>query len=248
MYFAGLAQTYAQHRPSYPVAAIDFILEGMPVPVRAADIGCGTGISSRLLAENGAAVIGIDPNQEMLDEARSAGSDHQIEYKVGQAERLPLDDASVDLVLCAQSFHWFDPHATLREFHRVTKAGKYSRAALMWNLRDESDPFTAGYGGVVRAAQEDAATRGLIVNSERAGDITLGGYFINPRTRSFPNPQSLDEDALLGRIRSASYFPKTGPLRDEREDTLRTLFKEHQRDGHVTLMHRTEVTLADRAG
>src|SRR3954468_23879350 len=48
-YFTGLAQAYADHRPSYPMAAIEAILNGLPRSTRVADIGCGTGISTRLL-------------------------------------------------------------------------------------------------------------------------------------------------------------------------------------------------------
>ena len=51
--------------------------------------------------------------------------------------------------------------------------------------------------------------------------------------------------ALLGRLHSASYFPKSGPVKDELEATLRRLFAEHQRDGFVTMVQRTELTLAD---
>src|SRR5262245_60360312 len=98
-YFTGLAQGYAEFRPSYPRQAIAAILEGLPTGVRFADIGCGTGISSRLLAAEGARVIGIDPNEDMLTQARSETQPdslvrYPIEYHKGTGEITGLPASS----------------------------------------------------------------------------------------------------------------------------------------------------------
>jgi ubiquinone/menaquinone biosynthesis C-methylase UbiE len=262
-YFTGLASVYADHRPSYPIEAIDWVLHDLAGarPLRIADVGCGTGISTRLLAlrapgprpgpgpgsgSGGASVIGIDPNRDMLDEARRASGAGEIDYRIGTGERTGLVDASVDLVVCAQSFHWFDPPAkALAEFHRILHPG--GRLALMWNIKEPSNPFSGVFTCVAERAMADAATRGLVVRSEREADPTRGGYFANIQSREFPNPQDLDFPGVLGRIRSASYFPRPGnPLRETLERQLREAFDTHQRNGRVTLVHRTEVTLVER--
>jgi ubiquinone/menaquinone biosynthesis C-methylase UbiE len=244
-YFTGLARVYSEHRPAYPRAAIEWILHDLPRTPRIADIGCGTGISTRLLAAGGARVIGLDPNSEMLNEARSISRDAQsIEYRAGTGESTGLHDATVDAVVCAQSFHWFDARSALREFHRVLAPG--GRLALMWNIKGESEPFSAQFTRVMRAAQVDAEARGVRVPSEREADPTLGGYFGNPRRCEFENPQVLDLQGVLGRARSASYFPRGGPLREIFERELTEAFDRHQRDGRATLLHVTEVTIADR--
>lgn len=246
-YFDGLADQYARYRPSYPPDAIDFVLSGLEAPRRVADIGCGTGTSSRLLAARHASVIGIDPNRDMLDRARAHATNGggTFEYRIGSGETTGLPEASVDLVLCAQSFHWFDAPTALREFHRILKSS--GRLALMWNVRDDRDPFTAGYSGIAHRAQADAAKRGVVVHEERYGDPIAGGMFMNHRQRTFANPQELNLDELLGRARSASYFPRKGSLRETLEGDLGRLFNEYQLCGRVTLRHNTEVTLADRA-
>lgn len=247
-YFTGLAQNYAEHRPTYPRSAIAWMLDGFASPIRAADIGCGTGISSRLLAGSGAAVIGIDPNQDMLEQARrassSAASAPAIEYRIGSGEKTGLHEGSVDLVLCAQAFHWLDRFAALREFHRIIRAG--GRLALMWNVRDDRDELTAQYSGLAHQAQADAAQRGLEVHEMRSADPAVGGFFKETRRKDFPNPQQLDLEGLLGRARSASYFPRSGQLREDLETAMHRLFEKYQRHGTVVLAHRTEVTLADR--
>jgi ubiquinone/menaquinone biosynthesis C-methylase UbiE len=244
-YFTGLASVYSEHRPTYPRAAIEWILQGLPAHPRVADMGCGTGISTRLLAEQGAQVVGIDPNSDMLTEARShVRGDQSIEYRTGTGESTGLGAASVNLVVCAQSFHWFDARRALGEFHRIVRQG--GQLALMWNIKTESEPFSAQFTRIMRAAQVDAEARGLRVPSERDADPTLDGYFANPRRQEFQNPQSLDLQGVLGRAHSASYFPRIGPLRETFERELTESFHRYQHDDRVMLVHITEVTLADR--
>lgn len=249
-YFSGFAGDYARFRPTYAPAAIDALLEGLEPPVRALDVGCGTGISTRLLAARGARVVGVDPSHDMLEEARRAprpvGAEGQgsVEYRLGTAESTGLPDASRDLVVCAQAFHWFDAARALPELHRVLLRG--GRLALVWNVRDEGDAFTAEYDAVVRRAQAAARQAGRKVETTRDADPTRGGWFEDVRVRSFPNPHPMGLDALLGRATSASYFPRAGPLRLELEATLRAAFERHATRGLVTLTQRSEVTLATR--
>lgn len=244
-YFTGLAGLYAQYRPTYPVAAIEAILDGLPRPARVADVGCGTGISSRLLAAAGAIVTGVDPNPDMLEQARREGSPaRSIEYRQGAGERTGLDEASFDAVVCAQAYHWFDAQAALREFQRILRPG--GRLALMWNVKDDSDFFTRVYCEVAEEAQRDAASRGLTVHPDRQPGPLPGGRFVDERMLVFANPLSMDLEGALGRARSASYFPKSGPLKDRLEERIRGVFGSHQREGRVTMLYRTEVTLAER--
>ncbi len=128
--FANRAEDYKKFRPTYPAAAIDAVIEGLAEArtLTAADIGAGTGISSRLLADRGVRVIAIEPNAAM----REAAEPHPlVQWREGTAERTGLGDHAVDLVVCAQAFHWFEPVAAVREFGRVLKRG--GRLALMWN-------------------------------------------------------------------------------------------------------------------
>ena len=105
--FSDRAEDYAKYRPSYPTAAIDCILQEFKEksPLIAADIGAGTGISSRLLADRGVRVIAIEPNAAM----RQVAEAHPlVEFRHGSAEATKLPDKSVDLVTCFQAFHWFN--------------------------------------------------------------------------------------------------------------------------------------------
>ena len=115
--FTGLSELYAKGRPSYPPEIIQWCLDQLPTPPKLiVDVGCGTGISTRAFAATGHAVIGIDPNAEMLAAAITQGS---AEYRAGSSTSTGLPDASADLIIAAQAFHWFEIPATLHEFARI---------------------------------------------------------------------------------------------------------------------------------
>lgn len=237
--FTDRAADYRRFRPSYPAAAIDAILEGLGEPARllAADIGAGTGISARLLAERGCRVLAVEPNAAM----RAGADPHpRVEFRDGQAERTGLPDRSVDLVLAAQSFHWFKPGEALREFHRILRPG--GRLAIMWNQRDDSDPFTSAYTDLItRAADHTPEERWSL----REDVVRDHGLFEPPRELAFANAQALDLDGLIGRAASASYVPRSGPRQEELVRGLRAAFERFRgRDGRVRLVYRTVLYLS----
>lgn len=239
--FADRARDYARHRPSYPPGAIDAILAGLGGPTRlvAADVGAGTGISARLIAERGAEVIALEPNPAMRD---AAAPHPRVRWREAAAESTGLDPASADLVLCAQAFHWFRPAEALREFHRVLKPG--GRLALMWNRRSTTDPLTSGYRDALLAAGVESLMERMPFDP---AVLPASGWFPAPRLLEFPHDQPLDLDGLVGRAMSASYVPRIGPGADVLVERLRALHARH-RDGagRVFLRHSTQVYLAER--
>src|SRR4051812_12631337 len=101
--FSGLADLYAKFRPGYPDTALDYLLGrcGLTAASLVVDVGCGTGISSRLLAGRGPRVLGIEPNAEMRARAATEVSPGQQApgYRDGRAEATGLPDAGADAVL-----------------------------------------------------------------------------------------------------------------------------------------------------
>ena len=229
-----MASTYARHRPSYPAALVDWVLAeaGVRPGDRVADVGCGTGILTRLLAGRGLEVVGIDPNEDMLVEARAGGG--PAEYRRGEAARTGLDDASVTLVTAAQAFHWFDADEALAEFHRVLKPGGH--VAAIWNVRGES-PFMADYQAVLR---QFSAEYSVIESWEEAlARLRVHRRVEAPREHEVPNAQVFDLDGLRGRLWSSSYV-RHGVTDHAGFDTaVRALFETHAREGVVELPYRT---------
>lgn len=146
--FEGLAQNYAQYRPKYPVEIIQKIREliGLEVIERSpllVDVGCGTGIATRMLRRvfgepDKLRIVGIEPSDDMRSQA-IAGTDsgERIEYRKGVAESLPLPDESAALVMAAQAAHWFDRPTFYAEAARVLASG--GLIAILYNNRRHDD-------------------------------------------------------------------------------------------------------------
>jgi SAM-dependent methyltransferase len=240
--FADRASDYALFRPSYPAAAIDAALAGLAPgpPVTAADIGAGTGISSRLFADRGVAVLAVEPNPAMRE---SADPHPGVTFVDGTAEATGLPAESVELVICAQAFHWFRPREALAEFRRIVKPG--GRLVFLVNERDPEDPTTRVYNAAMKAAVERELSEGMRGSVDEAlRDAGLAAPIV-----SFPNPQALARDSLIGRARSASYVPKEGARYEQLLRDLDALWAAH-RDGAglVTLAHRTFVWVVKADG
>jgi len=237
--FSDRAADYVRYRPGYPDAAAQAILAGLaPSPV-VADVGAGTGISSRAVADHGARVIAVEPNAAM----RLAAAPHpRVEWREGTAEATGLAAASVDVVLCAQAFHWFRVRESLAEFHRVLRPA--GRLALVWNSRSREDPLTFGYMQAIRAVGGEHPAEMRVFDP---AEVDAVGIFTPLRVQKFDQAQALDRQGLLGRAWSASYVAKSGPLRDELERLLTQVYERHRdAQGFVTMKYITEVWLAGR--
>jgi SAM-dependent methyltransferase len=243
--FADRAHDYARWRPGYPSEAIDAILDGWdhPEPCRIADVGAGTGISSRALALAGALVHAVEPNESMRSMGRAAGGDG-VEWIDATGEGTGLGDHAVDAVTCFQAFHWLDADQALTEFVRILDpASPLRRVALVWNEHDEAQPIMRGYQAILKQFAVDRplsrwARPDVVPLSDAPG-------FANYRLLRFPNEQRLDERGLLGRAMSASYLPREGGVRAELENALRGLFQAHETGGQVRLAYVTAVHLAE---
>jgi ubiquinone/menaquinone biosynthesis C-methylase UbiE len=79
-------------------------------PRRALDLGTGTGAVARLVAERfpEAEVVGVDISAEMIDQARRLTDSPRISYQVADAQRLPFEDASFDLIALGNMIPFFD--------------------------------------------------------------------------------------------------------------------------------------------
>ena len=241
--FSDRAADYVKFRPGYPDAALDAILSGLsPQELIAADVGAGTGISSRILASRGVRVHAVEPNTAMV----AAAAPHPlVTWHSATAESTGLEAGSVDLVLCAQSFHWMRQPEALREFHRILKRG--GRLALMWNERDPSDSVMAAYRDAILSVGGGHPTE---TREFDPSVVDASGFFRPLRPLlEVPSSQQLDERGLIGRAQSASYAPKSGPEGERLVRRLRELFVEFKdSDGQITLKYTTRVWLYQRTG
>jgi SAM-dependent methyltransferase len=234
--FGDRAGAYAAHRPAYPPEAIEAVFAGLgdPGALQVADVGAGTGISSRLFAMRGALVVAIEPNARM----RAAAEAHpRVVWREGTAEATGLNDGAVDIATACQAYHWFANARATEELTRIARR----RVAVLQYERDEDHPFTRDYGDVVRAYATDdteamRATAPLAFQRHAGVVVTV---------RRFPSRQRLDEAAVLGRASSASYLPSDGDAATALQRDLRATFERHEHDGFVELAMHTLVAIAD---
>ena len=123
--FLGFADVYDRARPSCPpeICALAERYSGRHID-RVADLGCGTGLSARVWEGVARDIVGVDPNPDMLTIARQHTA-HSPSFQWIQrfAHDTGLPSASFDAVVCSQSFHWMEPHATLQEVTRLRREG-----------------------------------------------------------------------------------------------------------------------------
>lgn len=152
--FSRTADVYVRGRPDYPPQADLWLRDtiGLAPGKRVLDLGAGTGKFTARLVRTGAEVTAVEPVAAMREQF--AKGLPQVPMLSGTAEAIPLSDAGLDAVVCAQAFHWFASPAALAEIRRVLKPG--GRLGLIWNVRDESVDWVAALTGIMRPYESDA--------------------------------------------------------------------------------------------
>lgn len=239
--FSDRVANYAKYRPGYPPEMLDFFREelGLTADSIVADVGSGTGLSSKPFLENGNVVYGIEPNAAMRQAAKAClaafGNFNGVD---GTSTKTNLGDCSVDFVIAAQAFHWFEPEPTRNEFKRILKPGGF--ICLIWNERQlNTNEFLTEYEQLLLKHANDYGN----VRHENLTESELERFFLQPIKRAtFSNHQILDFEGLRGRLLSASYMPNEGdPKFEAMIKDLTTVFAKHQRGGKITILYDTNV-------
>jgi SAM-dependent methyltransferase len=223
--FSDRVEDYVRYRPDYPPALLDWLRRehGVNPSWVVADVGAGTGISTKMFLDAGHRVTAVEPNAPMREAAQRWLADYEGFRAVdGRADATGLDDASVALVSVAQAFHWFDPEPTRREFARILRPG--GLAAIWWNSRRLlGTPFLEGYERLLKTYGMDYTSVAERYADEAWMRAWFGAGFRG--TASFEHGQRLDFDALRGRLMSSSYAPRAGhPNHEPMLAALRELF------------------------
>jgi ubiquinone/menaquinone biosynthesis C-methylase UbiE len=113
------AHDYVAGRPGYPPEATQWLRDvlGVAPGRKIVEIGAGTGKFSPTLQESGGTIIAVEPITEMRELLVRSFPD--VTALAGSADAIPLPDASVDVVVCAQAFHWFATVEAVTEMRRV---------------------------------------------------------------------------------------------------------------------------------
>jgi len=249
--FGRTAQDYRRFRVGFPAELLGRLLDhGIGNPDQdVVDIGTGTGTLARLLATRVRSVRGVDPSQELMDEAKELDTEVGVDvaYTVGTAEKTHLETASADVVTAGQCWHWFDADRASTEIARI--------------LRPEGFVAIAHFDWLPLPGNVVEATERLIEHANPCWTMG-GGTGLYPRwltdlsrtgfrdleTFSFDVDIAYPCEAWVGRIRASAGIG--GSLTDEDVDRfssrLRSLLLTEYPGDVLLVPHRTWVVVARR--
>ena len=221
--YVGEGGAYDSVRPAYPdeavAALIDAARRGRGVnapgrcPLRAADIGAGTGKMSELLARRGLLVDAVEPSEAMRAQASSVEG---VRWHDGVAEDTGLPNGLYDIVVFAQSWHWMDSERAGLEAARILAPGGV--LAIVWNQMAVSIPWVHRLTRIMRSGDVHRPDR----------PPTPGGGFA-PMTLTqvaWEDRMTPEEILTLGTTRS-SYIRSSEAGRARMQENLRWYLYEH---------------------
>ncbi len=203
--FTGFSDVYDEARPrmpQYPTEIITRYLGKRPELV--VDLGCGTGLSTLAWKSRSAAVIGIEPNDDMRAAAnKKAGG--TVSFKKAFAHDTGLRDNCADAVVCSQSFHWMNPGLTLAEVNRILKPGGiFATVDYDWPpvcAWEGEAAYARLFFEVDRLQEADDELKDASVRWEKSGhmdNIKNSGHFRYCREILFANRETCTAQRFIG--------------------------------------------------
>ncbi|MCB0934110.1 MAG: class I SAM-dependent methyltransferase [Mycobacterium sp.] len=210
--FGTQAAAYERGRPSYPPEAIDWMLAGSNAR-DVLDLAAGTGKLTARLVERGLNVVAVDPIPEMLEVLRDALPDTPA--LLGTAEQIPLPDTSVDAVLVAQAWHWFDLDRAVAEIARVLRP--HGTLGVIWNVRDERLGWVREFGRIVGSERE-----------RESATVELPEPFTDVQSHQVEWTSYITPQALIDYVASRSYcITSPAEVRTRTLERVRELLATH---------------------
>lgn len=241
--FTGTADWYARYRPGLEPevrAAVLACVEHIPRPRGLLDLGTGTGQVLAGLASEFDDLVGVDPEQDMLDHAHEALRDvcDRAVLLLGKAEDVTLPEGfTPHLITICRSFHWMDQSAVLaRSSSLVASDGR------LMVLGDSSFWTTDGeWKDIVRATireflgEKRRAGSGTYAHHNRPYDeVIADSDFTEVDKIVVPVSRTWNTDSVLGYLYSTSFSSQElyGDRIHEFDRLLRARLDEFQQSGH----------------
>jgi SAM-dependent methyltransferase len=231
------ADAYERARPDYPEQLLDALTAelGLGPSSVVVELGAGTGKFTRLLAPRVGTLIATEPIAAMRRHLASV----PCVVMAATAEAVPLADQSVDAVVAATSFHWFDADLALAEAHRVLRPS--GGLGLAWNNPDRRVDWVARVWGAVDEFRGSVPTN---LDERWQQAFEQGERFGPLKVVRFAHSVTLSRDDLLARVASVSFVAALPA--DERRALLKRItgsIEDLASCGDLTLPYRSEVYL-----
>ncbi len=223
----GKAALYARYRSDYTAKSIESLVHHARLTTSdtIADLGAGTGILTRHLLAHARQVFAVEPADDMRAVAEEAIRDARVRWIAGTGEATTLDAKSVDVIVCGNSFHYFDPDRARAEANRILRDS--GRIVLLFHDEPETpEGFTKEY---LEFLQSMTPKRLESTHAAGAHDVRIERYFGRAVKRERGAQQeSLAWEEVRGRFLSSS-------MASADTTALERIFERHQMDGRVTL-------------
>jgi SAM-dependent methyltransferase len=227
---AGVAYEPYMGRWSRPVASKFLDWLSLPAGARWLDIGCGTGALTQTILTRAepAEVTGIDPSEQYVAYARRQVSDRRAGFRAGDAQALPVPDASRDAVVSGLVLNFVaDPKLAVAEMMRVLRPGG-TAAAYVWDYAGNMQLIRHFWNAAVAldpAAQVlDEAARFPLCRPAQLHALFGDGGFVETDCRAIDVPTVFTDfdDLWLPYLGGQGPAPTyCGTLSEERRTTLR---------------------------
>ncbi len=239
--FNHLADIYEKYRPSYPEDYIKDVINKCHLDSESlvADIGAGTGILSRQLLHNNLKVVGVEPNSDMRKILKKLETNENFRAIDGTAEHTNLENNSVDLIVVAQAFHWFDKEKFKKECKRILKPN--GKVWILWNQLDENkeivkeqkkidDKYTNRFqevNGILSATKKEDKIQGFFKDNIYEAKVV-------------DNPLENDKERFIGSNLSKSYSLKKDDVNyDKYIEAFGKVFDKYSENGKVMIPNKT---------
>ena len=239
--FTHLADIYEKYRPSYPEDYIKDVITKCHLNSESlvADIGAGTGILTRQLLHSNLKVLGVEPNPDMRKVLKKLETNKNFKAIEGTAEHTNLEDNSIDLIVVAQAFHWFDKEKFKKECKRILKTN--GSVWILWNQLDETkdivkeqkqidDKFTNRFqevNGILSATKKEDKIQGFFKDNIYEAKVV-------------DNPLENDKERFIGANLSKSYSLKKDDVNyDKYIEAFGKVFDKYSENGKVMIPNKT---------
>lgn len=244
--FMGFADIYDRARPKMPYYPISLAEKYFGAKIgTAADLGCGTGLSTLIWHGNCDKAVGIEPSGDMIAEARKK-ENGTISFIQAFAHETGLESGSVDAAVCSQSFHWMEPALTLKEVDRILKpGGVFMTVDCDWPPVIGRE-IEAAYSGLMETIRELESSNPGIKDTFRRWDknshlsnIKNSGFFGYCREVVFVSNEKCGKerilDLLLSQGSTQAVLDKCPELISEKLELFKSVIERELKDETVDI-------------
>ena len=239
--FNHLADIYEKYRPSYPEEYIKDVIAKCHLDSKSlvADIGAGTGILTRQLLHHNLKVVGVEPNSDMRRILKNLEANKNFRTIEGTAEHTNLEDNSIDLIVVAQAFHWFDKEKFKKECKRILKPN--GNVWILWNQLDEKQDVVKEQKRVDDIYTKRFQEVNGILDANKKEEKIKGFFKDNIyEAKAVDNPLENDKEKFIGSNLSKSYSLKKEDMNyDNYIKAFGEVFDKYSKNGKIMIPNKT---------